>query len=470
MRPLASLYVILTSRVSWTFCFCEDDEFCKTCIFSQRSVYVSVNSGVVVFAFSLSHKFSNISGSDKISTIPQSSIWDPTQSQSTSHGSKHLVCVQQPSHEKQDGNCSPISPLGHPSSSLQQKLTSNSNIYLKLENLQPSASFKSRGIGNLMSLAISSHPPSTPLHFYCSSGGNAGLACATAAIALARPATIVVPTSTSSLIVSKLRTLGADVVVHGKHWSEADEYMRENLMGKDENAVYVPPFDHPHVWEGHGTIVDELEVQMRAVGGYDALVCSVGGGGLFVGIMEALERYNKLEESTYQKPVRVLAMETQGAESFNLSVRRGELSRLKEITSIATSLGATQIAEKAFEWGSHDVVTSCVFSDAEAAMASVCFADDERILVEPACGVSVAPAYNDTLSELLFPDVDPEEFKKLNVVIVVCGGSKATLQLLQEWKEEYGSGKLTSDPYFLEFEAIGCCGIFTFSKTDSLYR
>lgn len=313
------------------------------------------------------------------------------------------------------------------------------NIYLKLENLQPSSSFKSRGIGNLMSLAISSHPPSAPLHFYCSSGGNAGLACATAAIALERAATIVVPTSTSSLIVSKLRTLGADVVVHGKHWSEADEYMRLNLMGQDENAVYVPPFDHPHVWAGNGTIVDELEVQMRDAGGYDAIVLSVGGGGLFVGIMDALEKYQKLVESTYQKPVRVLAMETEGAESLNLSVRKGELSRLAEITSIATSLGATQVARKAFEWGTHPTVQSCVFSDAEAAMAGVCFADDERILVEPACGVSVAPAYNDTLSELLFPDVGPEEFKKLNIVIVICGGSKATLQLLEEWKQEYGS-------------------------------
>jgi L-serine/L-threonine ammonia-lyase len=186
--------------------------------------------------------------------------------------------------------------------------------------------------------------------------------------------------------------------------------------------------------------------------------------------MEALEKYNKLKETTYQKPVRVLAMETQGAESLNLSVRRGELSRLKEITSIATSLGATQVAKKAFEWGSHEVVTSCVFSDAEAAMASVCFADDERILVEPACGVSVAPAYNNTLSELLFPDVEPEAFKKLNVVIVVCGGSKATLQLLQEWKEEYGSGKTNPEPLFQGPEGLGRCEIFRSSTANSLYR
>lgn len=292
-----------------------------------------------------------------------------------------------------------------------------------------------------MSNAVAAHPSSSsPLHFYCSSGGNAGLACATAAISLQRPATIVVPTSTSSHIISNLRTLGAHVVVHGDHWSEADEYMRLDLIAHDPNAVYVPPFDHPDIWEGHGTLVDELEVQLRDVGGYDGLVCSVGGGGLLIGIMEALQKHSRLVKSQYQNPVRVLAMETEGAESLNLSVKKGELSRLNTITSIATSLGSTHVAAKAFEWSQHPAVTSCVFSDAEAAMACVCFADDERILVEPACGVSIAPAYNDTLSSLLFPGVSPEEFAKLNIVIVVCGGSKVTLQLLEEYRQTYGNG------------------------------
>jgi len=249
----------------------------------------------------------------------------------------------------------------------------------------------------------------------------------------------VVPTSTSSLMVSKLKTLGADVVVHGKHWSEADEFMRLNLMSHDANAVYVPPFDHPHVWQGNGSLIDEIELQMRDAGSYDGIVCSVGGGGLFIGIMDALKRHGRLQSSQYQRPVRMLAMETAGADSLAHSLENGELSRLPAITSIATSLGATQVAKKAFDWAQDPSVTSCVFSDAEAAMASVNFADDERILVEPACGVSIAPAYNDTLSSLLFPDLSPEEFAKLNIVIVVCGGSKATLELLEEYRRTYGA-------------------------------
>lgn len=313
----------------------------------------------------------------------------------------------------------------------------HSNIYLKLENLQPSSSFKSRGIGHLMSLAIRAHGPNAPIHFYCSSGGNAGLACATAAVSLQRPATIVVPTSTSELIVEKLRTLGADTIVHGRHWVEADAFMRETLIAGDKDAVYVPPFDHEDVWEGNGTIINEAERQMAEFGGYDALVCSVGGGGLFVGIMNALDKHGRLQGG--KRGVRVLTMETEGADSLAYSLKNRELSRLPAITSIATSLGATQVCEKAYEWAQRPEVTNCVFSDAEAAIASVCFADDERILTEPACGVSIAPAYNDTLSSLLYPNLSADEFSKINVVIVVCGGSKATLQILQEYQDKYGS-------------------------------
>lgn len=317
-------------------------------------------------------------------------------------------------------------------------LTSPSNIYLKLESLQPSGSFKSRGIGNLLIRSISAHGPNKPIHFYCSSGGNAGLACATAAQALNRPATIVVPVDTSALMLQKLADLGANTRTHGRHWSEADAFLRTELLAHNPHGVYVPPFDHPDIWAGNGTLIDELEPQMREFGGYDAVVCSVGGGGLFAGMMASLERHGRLGGGGGDRAVKVLAMETEGADSLAWSLKNKQLSRLDTITSIATSLGASQVAEKAFEWAQRPEVTNCVLSDAEAAMASVCFADDERIMVEPACAVSIATAYNGTLSSL-FPELTPEEFAKLNIVIVVCGGSKVTLQILEEYKVKYGS-------------------------------
>lgn len=247
-------------------------------------------------------------------------------------------------------------------------------------------------------------------------------------------------------MVEKLKTLGADVVQIGAHWSEADSYLREMLLGKDENGVYVPPFDHVDIWAGNGTIVDELELQLQDLGGYDAVICSVGGGGLFSGVMHGLEKHGRLEEGN-GKRVKVMAMETEGADSLAQSLKKGGLVRLPAITSIATSLGAAQVCEKAFEWGQRKEVTSCVFSDAEAGMGSVCFADDERILVEAACGVSVAPAYNGTLSSLLFPELSPDDFSKLNIVIIVCGGSNVTLQMLDGYRTKYAKDKTVSKKF-----------------------
>ncbi|KLU84842.1 L-serine dehydratase [Magnaporthiopsis poae ATCC 64411] len=99
------------------------------------------------------------------------------------------------------------------------------NIYLKLDNLQPSGSFKSRGIGYMMQRAAeasSTGSSKNDIHFYCSSGGNAGLACATSAATLGCRATIVVPTLAPAHMVEKLRALGATVVQTGSNFSEAD--------------------------------------------------------------------------------------------------------------------------------------------------------------------------------------------------------------------------------------------------------
>ncbi|EHK97028.1 putative L-serine dehydratase [Glarea lozoyensis 74030] len=189
-------------------------------------------------------------------------------------------------------------------------------------------------------------------------------------------------------MIEKLKSLGAEVVQVGEHWAAADQHLREQLLGKDKTGVYVPPFDHPDLWEGHASIVDEMERQMGKRGGYDAVVCSVGGGGLFAGIMEGLERYGRLEG---ERKMSVLAVETEGARSLALSVEKGVLSRLGAITTIANSLGATQVAPRAFEYTKRypENVASVVLSDAEAAIGSVCFADDERVIVEAACGHSV---------------------------------------------------------------------------------
>lgn len=163
----------------------------------------------------------------------------------------------------------------------------------------------------------------------------------------------------------------------------------------------------------------------------DAICCSVGGGGLFSGVIEGLDRVGW---ATGDDAVRVLAVETSGADSLSYSLRNGKLSELGKITSIAKSLGAVQVSSDAFNKAQRSNVRSIVLSDAEACMGCWRLADDERILVEPACGVTVALAYDGRLKQLV-----KGLTKETKVVLVVCGGSGVSLEKLTEWRTTYGS-------------------------------
>jgi len=269
------------------------------------------------------------------------------------------------------------------------------------------------------------------VHFYSSSGGNAGLACVHAAKCIGRPATVVVPLSTKPLMLTKIRAAGAaDVIQHGESWKEADTYLRETLLveaeKKGERTIYVPPFDHEDIWAGNSTLVEELQTQMPNAP--DVVVCSVGGGGLFNGIVEGLE-------TAGWEDTQVLAMETNGADSLNKSMEKKEQVTLPGISSQATSLGATKVSDRTY-WlaTTRRQHKSAVLDDAEAAMGCWRLADDERFLVELACGVNVALCYGGRLAKALDRKVKPSE----KVVIVLCGGSNVTVDMISEWKQIYG--------------------------------
>lgn len=270
------------------------------------------------------------------------------------------------------------------------------------------------------------------VHFYISSGGNAGLACVTAAVSLNCKASVIVPLSTDQDMISKIREAGGtDIISYGETWFHADKYLRETVMAaaeeRGETAIYVPPFDHHLVWEGASTMVDEISSQME--GQPDVIVCSVGGGGLFSGIMLGLDRNGWGTGDSTQ----VLAVETHGADSLAQSVEKGELITLPAITSIAKSLGAVTVAPNTFKQALRNNVSSVVVDDSEACSACLQFADHHRHLVEPACGASLALIYNDTLKKYV-KDFGPDS----KVVFIVCGGSAVSLEKLDGYRKTYG--------------------------------
>jgi L-serine/L-threonine ammonia-lyase len=335
---------------------------------------------------------------------------------------------------------------------------------LKLENFQPSGSFKYRGTSNIMQSAISNVEPSTTtkIHFYCSSGGNAGIACATAAKKMGYSATVVIPTATSPLMVRKLKVLGANVYQVGASWKDADDYLKKELLSKDPNGFYVPPFDSPIIWEGATSLLEEVYEQMENEGGFDGVVCSVGGGSLLTGIMTAIQRHSTLGRPT----PKVLAVETRGAESLNKSLTEGKHITLPKITSIATSLGVVRVAARAFELAKHSNVTSIVLSDAEAAMGSVRFSDDEDMLVEISCGVGLAAVYNGALRRALGNGMDDDDWRRMKIVVVVCGGSDVTTTLLEQYREKYSAEALSVRPEVKKAD----CSLSTLASPNSTSR
>lgn len=295
-------------------------------------------------------------------------------------------------------------------------------VYLKLESSQPSGSFKIRGIGHLCKTWAERGCE----HFVCSSAGNAGLAAAYAARKLGIPALIVVPSTTPALTIQRLKNEGAMVKVVGETLDEAIK-LAKDLVKNNSNWVYVPPFDDPLIWEGHASIVKELKETMSAKPG--AIVLAVGGGGLLSGVAQGL-----LEVGWGDVPI--LAIETIGADSFNASTKAGKLVTLPRITSVAKALGVTTVTAQAMKVFQEQPVFSEVVSDQEAVAALEKFVDDEKILVEPACGAALAAVYSQVVQKLQGEGKLCTPLSSL--VVIVCGGSNISLAQLPALKEQLG--------------------------------
>ena len=139
------------------------------------------------------------------------------------------------------------------------------------------------------------------------------------------------------------------------------------------------------------------------------VVLSVGGGGLLCGAVEGIQRVGWHD-------VPVLAMETEGAESFAAARAAGRAVRLPAITSIASSLGARQVCDQALTWADQHPVISEVVSDAAALIACERILQDHRLLVEPACGAALA-AVTESSKHLQSAE---------SILVIVCGGVTMT--------------------------------------------
>lgn len=296
--------------------------------------------------------------------------------------------------------------------SKQLSKLSGKKILLKMECFQPMGSFKIRGIGRLCQELIQKGCQ----QLVASSGGNAGYAVAYVGKKLGIPVTVFVPKTTSPIFLHHLALEGADIKIHGDVWDEA--HQAAMAFVNETNGGYVPPFDHPSLWAGHSTMVDEIIQQGEKP---DAVIAAVGGGGLLCGVLEGLERHGWSDVS-------VFSVETEGAASFAASIKAGELITLDRVNTVATSLAAKRVAAKLFEWSQKRLITPLVVSDYAAVAACKKFVDDHRVLVEPACGAALSVIYDSHKIHALSA--------AKSIVVIVCGGVGISIDLLNQYIEK----------------------------------
>jgi L-serine/L-threonine ammonia-lyase len=292
-------------------------------------------------------------------------------------------------------------------------------VFLKLDGFLPSGSYKFRGV----SVACQKAKQAGCSSFVTSSGGNAGHAVAVAGKELGVPVLVVVPETAPEHMRQRILAQGAKLVVHGKVWNEADVLARK-MLAEQQGGVYIHPFDHPDLWLGHSTIITEVASHKLFQGiKPSVIVCSVGGGGMLVGICQGLRKVG-------WEDVPIVAVETFGANCLAVSRRANQVTTLPGITSIAKTLGALAPCQESFDWAQRHSVISCEVEDKDVVQVMSWFLRDHNMLLEPACAAALVPVY--------FKRPELMGLKPTRILVQVCGGQMATIDNFREWKEQFG--------------------------------
>lgn len=248
------------------------------------------------------------------------------------------------------------------------------NILLKREDTTDVKSFKVRGAYNMIAKA---DPATLSNGVVAASAGNHAQGVALAAAQLGIHATIVMPAVTPQIKVDAVKRRGAHAVLHGDAFDEAQQRALE--IADKSGALFVPPFDHPDIIAGQGTVGLEL---LRQSSSFDAVFVPVGGGGLIAGIATVLKRL--------RPNVRVIGVEPVEANAMFRSLAAGERVRLDSVGTFADGVAVKEVGEETFRL-CKDLVDEVILVDTDeicAAMKDVF--EDTRSILEPAGALAVA--------------------------------------------------------------------------------
>ncbi len=250
-------------------------------------------------------------------------------------------------------------------------------LLVKREDLQPVFSFKLRGAYNKMSKL-----PRTALKrgVVTASAGNHAQGVALAAQRLGTTATIVMPVTTPQIKVAAVRALGADVVLDGDSYDDAQETAVR--IGKRRRLTFVHPYDDPDVIAGQGTIGMEMLRQFREP--IDAIFVAVGGGGLIGGIAAYVKRL--------RPETRIVGVEPADANAMDRSLRAGRRVTLAHVGQFADGVAVRRVGAEPFRLARLHVDEMILVDTDEICAAMKDVFEDTRAVVEPSAALGVAGA------------------------------------------------------------------------------
>lgn len=248
-------------------------------------------------------------------------------------------------------------------------------VLLKREDLQPVFSFKVRGAYNKMAKLDAGQRARGVI---ASSAGNHAQGVALAAAHLGCRAVIVMPVTTPDVKVDAVRSRGAEVVLHGESYSDAETEARR-LMD-EQGLEFVHPFDDPDVIAGQGTIA--MEILRQHTGPIDAVFVAIGGGGLISGIATYLK--------ALKPAIRVIGVQTEDSDAMARSVEAGHVVELDDVGLFSDGTAVKRVGDETFRLV-REHVDEIIRVDTDAACAAIkdVFADTRAIL-EPAGALAIA--------------------------------------------------------------------------------
>ncbi|PKR77138.1 serine/threonine dehydratase [Halalkalibacillus sediminis] len=269
-------------------------------------------------------------------------------------------------------------------------------IFLKSEHLQKTGSFKIRGATNRVKQAVDEGAK----FITAASSGNHGQAVAYISNQLGIPATIVVPEDATKSKVRAIEQYNGTVEYCGT--TSAERIPRAKELAEQHGGIFVPPYDHPHIMAGQGTVGLEILEQVKGV---EVIYIPIGGGGLSSGILTAVKETNP--------DIKVIGVEPSIANDVYLSLKNGEITPVNGTeNSIADGLRTTQPGDMTFPILQKYLDDIVLVEEEEIKWAMSFVLERMKQMIEPSSATAVAAAIKER-----------DQIQGKKVVCVISGGN-----------------------------------------------